>query len=184
VAAVLGGLLLLGAIVAGGVLLLGGGDKKGKKHLAVTGPPALVSAARAAGCTSLTEPSEGNTHVDTPPPYHSNPPISGNHLVTPANDGSYTKAPPIGELVHSLEHGRIIMWFKPGDTATRDALLKIGNEDASHMILTPNETGMEYQVAASAWTHLLGCPEMNDQVPAAVRAFRDAWRDKAPEQVP
>jgi len=76
------------------------------------------------------------------------------------------------------------MWFKPGDTETRDALLKIGNEDAAHMILTPNETGMDYEVAASAWTHLLGCPKMNDKVPAAVRAFRDAWRDKGPEQVP
>jgi hypothetical protein len=39
-------------------------------------------------------------------------------------------------------------------------------------------------VAATAWGHLLGCPEINDQVPAAVRAFRDAYRGKGPELVP
>jgi hypothetical protein len=76
------------------------------------------------------------------------------------------------------------MWFEEGDGETRAKLLKIGNEDAAHMLLTPNEKDMDYQVAVTAWTHLLGCPEWNDKVPAAVRAFRDAYRDKGPEFVP
>jgi hypothetical protein len=39
-------------------------------------------------------------------------------------------------------------------------------------------------VAATAWTHLLACPHYDAHVPAALRAFRDAYRGKAPEQIP
>lgn len=184
IAAILVGLLVVGVAVAAVLLLTGGDEKEEKAELPVEGPPALVSAARAAGCTAITEPSEGADHVEVPPRYGSNPPHSGDHDQTPANDGRYDKQPPIGELVHALEHGRIIMWHKPGDDEVADELLEIGNRDAEHMILTPNETGMEYQVAASAWTHVLGCPEWNDKVPAAIEAFRDAYRDKGPEFVP
>ena len=186
IAAVLVGLLLLGGVAAA-VLLLTGGDDKDKEEkadLPREGPPALVEAAEAAGCAAITEPSEGDQHVEVPPRHRSNPPHSGDHDLTPANDGRYDKQPPIEQLVHSLEHSRIIMWHKPGDREVADELLEIGNTDPERMILTPNETGMEYQVAASAWTHLLGCPEWNDEVPAAVEAFRDAYRDKGPELVP
>ena len=179
------GLLVVGGVIAAVLLLTGGDDKEEKADLPVEGPPALVSAARAAECTAVTEPSEGANHVGVPPRYRSNPPHSGDHTLAAAEDGKrYDKQPPIGELVHALEHGRIIMWHKPGDKEVADELLKIGNKDAEHMILTPNETGMEYEAAATAWTHLLGCPEWNDKVPAAIEAFRDAYRDKGPELVP
>jgi uncharacterized protein DUF3105/FHA domain-containing protein len=184
--AVLVGVFVLAGLGIAAVLLFTGDDTKKdekRQELGVVGPPQVVSTARAAGCTARTEPSEGNEHVDTTPTYKSNPPHSGPHNPTPAGDGQYRNAPPLPKLVHALEHGRIVMWFKPGDNATRDALLKIGNEDARHMILAPNAT-MPYEAAASAWTHVLGCPKMNDDVPAAVRAFRDAYRDKGPEFVP
>lgn len=185
IAVLVGVLVLAGLGIAAVLVFTGDDDEEDKKaDLPVTGPPALVSAARAAGCTATTEPSEGDQHVDSKPTYRSNPPHSGPHDPTPAGDGQYRTAPPIETLVHSLEHGRIVMWFKPGDNATRDKLLAVGNDDPRHMILTPNTTGMPYEAAASAWRHVLGCPEMNDKVPNAVRAFRDAYRDKGPEQVP
>jgi hypothetical protein len=183
VAAVVG-LLVLGGAIAAVLLLTGGDDGEERADLPVEGPPALVDAARAAGCTAITEPSEGADHVPVPPAYKSNPPHSGDHDQTPATDGPHEEAPPIGQLVHALEHGRIVMWHKPGDDDVVRELRDIGREDPNHMILTPNETGMEYQVAATAWTHLLGCPKWNDDVPAAIEAFRDAYRDKGPELVP
>ena len=184
IAAALVGLLVIGGAIAAVLLLTGGDDKKEEAELPVEGPPALVSAARAAECTAVTEPSEGATHVDVPPRHKSNPPHSGDHALAAASDGRYSKAPPIGGLVHALEHGRIILWHKPGDSDVADELLEVGNKDAERMILTPNETDMEYAAAATAWTHLLGCPEWNDKVPAAIEAFRDAYRDKGPERVP
>ena len=181
----LAALLVVGGVIAA-VLLAGGDDEKKdeKAELPVAGPPALVSAARAAGCTAQNPPLEGADHTEAEVQYRTNPPTSGAHNPTPADDAAYEEAPELGQLVHSLEHGRIIMWYRPGDAATRDALRKVGDDDPSKMILTPNETNMPYAAAASAWGHLLGCPEMNPQVPAAVKAFRDAYRGKGPEDVP
>jgi len=146
----------------------------------------LEQAAEAAGCKVEAPKNEGAEHVDTQVTYKSNPPTSGNHNPIPADDGAYYDDPPPKEnLVHALEHGRIIVQFKPNaPEALRGNLHALFEEDKTHMILTPNETGMEYQVAATAWTHLLGCPEWNDDVPDAIRAFRDAYRDKGPEFVP
>jgi hypothetical protein len=42
---------------------------------------------------------------------------------------------------------------------------------------------MTAQVAATAWTHLLTCPKMNDKVFDAMRTFRARYIDKGPERV-
>ena len=47
-----------------------------------------------------------------------------------------------------------------------------------------NTTGMKYQVAATAWGQLLGCPQMNPKVFDAIRTFRERYLDKGPEIVP
>jgi hypothetical protein len=87
--------------------------------------------------------------------------------------------------VHALEHGRIIIQFAP-DAAeeTQAGLLALFEESPRHVIWVPNETDMPYEVAATAWDHLIGCGEMNDRVYDAIRAFRNEYRDKGPEDVP
>src|SRR5438874_7847317 len=72
-------------------------------------PPAkpgltYAAAAKAAGCTVITHPAEGHTHVLASVKYKTNPPSSGNHYPVPVHDGAYTKAPPVTHLVHALEH--------------------------------------------------------------------------------
>ena len=57
-------------------------------------------------------------------------------------------------------------------------------DDGYHLLLYENTTGMDAAVAATAWDRLLACPEMNDQVFDALRAFRTAFVDKGPEKVP
>jgi hypothetical protein len=47
-----------------------------------------------------------------------------------------------------------------------------------------NNTNMPFEVAAVAWTQLLGCPTMNAQVPDAIRAFEDRFVNKGPELIP
>ncbi len=42
---------------------------------------------------------------------------------------------------------------------------------------------MPYAVAATAWTQMLGCRQMNDKVFDALRAFRARYVDKGPELV-
>ncbi len=187
--AVLAGVLLLAALGIGAVLLFTGDDEDEPEPTTqasgrVQGPPALVKAATAAGCTAQDHPSEGRQHVQGTPKYRTNPPSSGPHAPQAAADGAWEASPPVPALVHSLEHGRIVMWHRQGDRKVVDVLREIGDEDSSKMILTPNTTGMPHRVAASAWGHVLGCPNLNGNVAGAIRAFRDAYRGKGPEFVP
>jgi hypothetical protein len=146
----------------------------------------LSAAAKIAGCTLQHPPSEGRGHTLKHQDYKTAPPTSGPHYPNPTHDGAYTKTPsPYEALVHALEHGRVIIWFKPNAPApVRGALKKLYDEDKALLVLTPNSRPMPYEVAATAWTQLLGCPTYNDKVPDAIRAFRDAYRLKGPEYFP
>jgi Protein of unknown function (DUF3105) len=152
----------------------------------------LDAAAKAAGCTLQNTAVEGANHETkdfTAADYKTNPPTSGNHNPDWYDDGIYEpgSVPRLGMLVHPLEHGRIEVQYKPGTPSTTvqqlEALLA-EQSDGYHMLMFENTTGMKYAVAATAWTHLLGCPEMNDKVFDAIRSFRARFIDKGPEQVP
>jgi hypothetical protein len=152
----------------------------------------LTAAAKAAGCTIGNPPVLGAMHDTrefTEADYNSNPPTSGEHFPEWYEDGIYAPGttPNLGMLVHTLEHGRIDLQYKPGTpAATVTRLEKLVDELDSgyHMLLFENGTDMPYAVAATAWGHLLGCPTMNDKVFDAIRAFRANYVDKGPEVVP
>jgi hypothetical protein len=145
----------------------------------------LRIAAAAAGCTVARFPTEGRSHTMGHVRYRTNPPTSGPHNPLPAPDRVYSVAPPPENYVHSLEHGRIELQYRPGSpAAAQTALRRVYDESAHHMLLFPNNTGMRFEVAATAWKHRLACARFNPRVPEALRRFRDAYRDRAPEQVP
>lgn len=152
----------------------------------------LAQAAKLAGCTVREEPDEGNDHVErdvTADDYGTNPPTSGMHNPTWAPDGIYEpgNTPILGTLVHTLEHGRIDIQYRPGTApATIANLAKLYEEldGGYHLLLFENTTAMPFAVAATAWDHLLGCPEFNDKVYDAIRAFTAEYVDKGPEVVP
>lgn len=155
------------------------------------GPPSrsqlaqLKRAAAAARCSLATFPTEGRTHTTGRVHYKTNPPTSGPHNPVPAPDRVYTAAPPPESYVHSLEHGRVELQYRPdAPPAVRDALRGVYDEFTHHMLLFPNNTGMDFEVAATAWKHRIGCAHFNPKVPEALRRFRDAYRDRGPEQVP
>src|SRR5437870_6898076 len=146
---VAGGVLVVAAVAAIVLAATGGGGGGGGKTGAYPkgSVPAqkisdLAAAAKAAGCVLKNPPDEGNQHTTSPVTYRSNPPTSGNHNPTPADDRqAYTQAPPIGMLVHALEHGRGIIQFTPSAPAkVRGDLKALFDESKIGMILTPNET--------------------------------------------
>jgi Protein of unknown function (DUF3105) len=157
----------------------------------------LDEAAKAAGCELKSFKGTSREHTDDLAEqiqYSSSPPTSGKHYVEPAEDGAYDEAPDPKQLVHSMEHGRVIIWFKPNLPADdRADLAALFNEDTYQMLITPDPTRMKYQVAATAWNaeplqngtgRLLGCPKMNAEVFDAIRAFKDEHRSNGPEPVP
>jgi hypothetical protein len=180
------------AVAAGG----GGGSKSSSKRSASQAKldTAAKQAAAAAGCTVDTFPSEGRQHTEGKVVYKTNPPTSGNHNPIPASDGIYDPGgtPPIGKLVHALEHGRIEYQYHPGLPAAQVAQLQTlmkdpvsGQPGGFAQLLYQNTTGMPYAVAATAWTHRLACPTFKGAATlAAMRAFRSAYLLKAPEFIP
>jgi len=160
-----------------------------------TAPPALENldlenAAADAGCTlRLGLPDEGSTHLEPdakPPKYRTNPPTSGNHVITEfvQADGAYRQAPELIEFVHSLEHGRIEIQYAPDlPEADQLALKGVFDESPSGMLLFPNPR-MPYEVAATAWTQLMGCKRYEGaKTLDAIRDFRDQFRGRGPEAV-
>ena len=144
----------------------------------------MRAAAEAARCRLVNPPDEGDEHVGSPVRYRANPPTSGDHRPTAADDGAYVKSPPPEATVHALEHGRVFIQFRPdASERIRGQLFTLFDEDRHHMLLGPNVTGMRPQVAATAWNHALLCPRMNDRVFDAIRAFRDRYRNRGPELV-
>jgi hypothetical protein len=195
------GLSLIGGIVVL-VLVLGGsgdppgGPKKASDTANVKLPAQktsdMAAAAKAAGCTLSNPAYEGANHQDKkfkPSDYKTNPPTSGNHTPDWYDDGIYAAGdtPDLGKTVHPLEHGRIEVQYAPGTpkaTVTKLEALLGEEQDGYHMLLFQNGTGMKAKIAATAWTHSLSCPEMNDKVFDAVRTFRARYIDKGPERVP
>ncbi len=49
-------------------------------------------------------------------------------------------------------------------------------------IVTPNGTGMRFDVAAIAWGALLGCPRFNEGVIDAVRLFHGRHLGRGPDR--
>lgn len=189
------GMLVAAVVVALVVVVAAGGGSGSGGSSGGSWPPGSIPtrketdlnvAAKLAGCTLQHPKSQGRTHVTGHVNYKTQPPTSGPHNPVWAHDRAYRSNPPgIEHLVHPLEHGRVIYWFKESDPpAVIGALKKLYDEDNKLVILTPDVRPMPYEVAATAWTQLLGCPRYNSHVPDAMRAFRDAYRLKGPEYIP
>jgi hypothetical protein len=199
---IVGGVVLVvavAAVVLFAVVLPGDdGPEKGGNGT-VTAPTQgttnLAEAVRAAGCKMSEElPDEGSGHVTTSMAgkYKTNPPTSGDHDPTPAEDGIYTAGnpPDLEQSVHALEHGRIEIQYKEGTPKeTIERLEAVGSEEVKgdagyHQLVFQNLTDMEPAVAAVAWRYSMTCPAVNDKIYDAIRAFRTDQLDKGPEFVP
>jgi hypothetical protein len=182
---VIGGLIVIAVIV---VVVAGGGGGGGDK----VDPAKLTTDAKAAGCTFSQFKSEGRTHTASKVTYRTNPPTSGNHNPTPAQDGIYRagNTPPKENFVHSLEHGRIEFQYKPGASAADVAKLRalaeepINDTPGYHMLMFENNTNMPTDFAAAAWTKSITCGQLTPQAIDAMREFRKAYTDKGPEFIP
>jgi hypothetical protein len=153
--------------------------------------------AEAADCELRSFRVKSKDHVPDPDEevrYSSSPPTSGRHHPVPAEDGAYSVSPDVRKLVHTLEHSRVIVWFdRDLPRRARASLKAFYDSDSQLMVLVPDTTGMEYEVAATAWNRkpgrngtgrLLGCREYSDDVYTALEAFKKAHRGRGPELVP
>jgi hypothetical protein len=189
------------AVVALVVVLaiIGAANRGDTKHRAADQP--ATSTAPGGQCTSDTnmdhyssKDNGGVVHTDSPsyagpltphnrPVYTVNPPSGGDHLSIPVPPGDYegARVPPDGNLVHSLEHGYVIIWFKPTLSAQDKATLRSVRQQFPRDVLLVERATMDSEVAATAWGHRLLCTGVDK---GALAAFVKDFRNQAPEKVP
>jgi hypothetical protein len=131
-------------------------------------------------------PSEGWQHVaeGTPVVYQANPPASGPHYPVWARYREHAQAVPRPYWVHNLEHGAIVLLYRPDAPASavealRGALQAPPNDAAfghRRALMTP-DAALPQPVAAVAAYHVM----MADRLEAAwVRSFTDTYRGRGP----
>ena len=188
--------VLVAAVAVIAVLAVASGNDDGGGGDGVALPPRqienLAEAARAAGCKVAGQKNAGSGHTSDPVKYETNPPTSGDHDPTASREGIYApgNSPDVEQSVHALEHGRVNIQYRKGTPQARiDQLETLFNEEVRgtegyKTLVFENQTNMEPAVAVTAWTRVLTCPQFNDRVFDAVRAFREQNVDKGPEAIP
>jgi hypothetical protein len=144
---------------------------------------AFAAAAEAAGCTDIESfEDEGQRHLDPNEQfddYKTNPPTSGPHRVQPAPWGSYREAPERETLVHNLEHGGIVVYYKDLPDDQVDELDEFVDDHADGVISVP-DSEIEKPVVMTAWRHMQQCDELNL---TAIEGFIADRCNKGPEKV-
>lgn len=144
--------------------------------------------------TKLADLGRGHVPVGTQVQYNSNPPTSGKHYEEWVRAGVYDNEKDDRNLVHSLEHGYIIMHYKcnldqmkseASESASveeckirKDQLAKIYEKKGKHkLIVVPRSMDTNY--ALTAWTYL---DKFNDFDEQRIIKFIDVHIDQGPER--
>ncbi len=151
-------------------------------------------AAQAAGCVLKNPPDEGAEHVPRDPsrrpttaptrrPRASTRPSGRSDGIyrphdtpTLGNARAHARARPDRRAVQAGHAGRRRSTRSPSWVKSADG--------GYHMLLFQNTTQMPYAVAATAWDHLIGCPQYNAKVITALKFFREAVHRSGPGSRP
>lgn len=144
--------------------------------------------------TKIADLGRGHVSAGTNVKYNSNPPTSGQHYEDWIKAGVYDDQKDDRNLVHSLEHGYIIMTYKcqnpMGGEASgsaslsddckvrRDELAKIYEKKGKHKLIVTPRANLETSFVLTAWDYL---DKFNDFNEERIVKFIDAHLDQGPE---
>jgi hypothetical protein len=90
--------------------------------------------------------------------YGSNPPTSGPHSPKDVRWGIYVEPVPKEQLVHSMKHGGIVIWYNCSDCDELVAAIRDVAEgylsDGRELVMTPYPGMEENTIALTAWSRL------------------------------
>lgn len=107
--------------------------------------------------------------------YNSNPPTSGPHDPDWIRPGVYTEPQDKGKLIHSLEHGYVVIHYKTRSTQLEDV---VREKKLKKLILTPDPK-IDTMIALTAWSYLDAFDQFDKK---RIERFIDFHRDHGPEQ--
>lgn len=121
--------------------------------------------------------SQGNVHLqlgDDHPAYNSDPPTSGWHTPDMASWGAYDFVVPDERLIHNMEDGGVVLWYRLGTTEENavhvEALQQVAR-GYPRTVIAPREQ-MPTTYALTAWQRLQRFEEIDED---AMRTFIDAY---------
>lgn len=142
--------------------------------------PIVIEAVKQANEPGERFASQGNRHVALGaevPPYNSDPPTSGPHTESIAAWGSYgpEDTVPDQNLVHNMEDGGVIVWYRPADdpeeTRRRLSTLETLSSGYRHVVIVPRPE-MPTDYALTAWRRLQRFDEIEEE---GMLAFLQAY---------
>jgi len=121
--------------------------------------------------------------VHAPPyVYNTRPPTSGNHLPTAGPYGHIATGLVAERVVHNMEHGAVVIWYKPGDPRLAAQVNQLLNKTGTQCIIAGPYADMDTPVAVTAWGWLLTLDGFDEE---RIVAFINAHKGKAaPEKLP
>ncbi len=169
---IIGGIVLLTlVIIVGGVWL---SNKEGIKTQAKLSKPLMGEKM----------PDEGAEHVarNAPhPEYRSNPPTSGSHWASTAGPGIKYEIVPDELILHSMEHGAAVVWYKEGLEQNQINKIKEAFNNSSGKKIMLARKDLDVPVALTSWGYLLKLQTIDE---TKIKEFIETNNDRAPEKAP
>lgn len=120
-------------------------------------------------------------HISNPQ-FEVNPPAGGAHTPDAAQPSFYRdgRPPPSdGQLVHAMEHGFVVLWYKPDlSAADMQRVEALSDRFGRELIVVPRPS-LGGPVAVTAWHKRLLCSAIDAE---AIASFVQEYRDKGPEK--
>jgi hypothetical protein len=131
-------------------------------------------------------PNRGTTHVQqgSSIDYERVPPLSGTHYASTTDAGFYEETPALGSLVHTLEHGAVIVYYD-ADSISPEARESLREFASAHtgtwqsVVVAPNPNDdPKAPYVVTAWQHEL---TMDSYDAETVHAFLSEYLGRGPE---
>ncbi len=172
--------LILGLVAA--AALIGGGATWWLGRAAHSDFMTLAAQGQAALEQVENFPNLGRTHLmpGETRAYGASTPTSGAHDPVPTTPGVYASPQPPAKLIHSLEHGMVVLYYDAPPPEVMEQLKSWAsiNTGLWDGLVVTRLSGLGPRVVATAWRKKL---ELHPFDPAAVAAFVDAYRGRGPE---
>ena len=121
----------------------------------------------------------GHIAAGEPANYATATPTSGPHAASSARCGIYTQQIPAEFAVHALEHGAVVIWYRPDlEDEVGTALRDIVDDFDERVILSPN-ANMTEPIVATAWNRL----KRYESVEPEIEEFITTYRGRGPERI-
>lgn len=128
-------------------------------------------------------PDQGREHVSQEAiasfAYNSNPPTSGPHDPDWIKAGIYKEPQNEGKLIHSLEHGYVIIYYASASAQLAPQLEEVARGKGLKKLIVSPRPQLDAAVALAAWTYV---DKFDGFDAKRIEKFIDHHRDHGPEK--